>query len=106
MEKPLRAESDAPAKAQEVINKFEKCSRDHMLTFMNEDVCIAICKNWSAIDAGLNQAMKDMAKPVSTNESQINMNAILVAASQLISRMHELAEQGAGLITTVETKKV
>lgn len=99
MDKPLRSESDAPAKAQEVINKFEKCSRDHMLTFMNRDVCVAICKNWPEIDAGLNQAMKDMAKPVSTDEAQVNMNAILVAASQLISRMHEFAEKGASEIS-------
>jgi len=107
MEKPIRSESDAPAKAQEVLAKFEKCSRDHLLTYMDEDMCMTLAKAWPAIDTAINQALKDMAKPVPNAEAQVNMNAILIAGTQILSRIHEFAEKGGQLLTPdVTTTKV
>lgn len=100
--KPTKPLPTSPEEAQKIIDKFEKCSRDHLLTYHNDAVCISLAKNWKEIDAGLQQVLRDMAKPVPTEESQVNMNAILVAGSQIISRLHVLAERGADLVSTPE----
>ena len=102
MEKPTKALSKTPEEAQAILNKFANCSRDHLLTYNNNTVCIALAKNWKEIDAGLNQVLRDMAKPVATTEANVNMNGILTAGSQMISRLHELAVKGAELISTKE----
>ena len=102
MDKPTKPLPKSPEEAQKIISKFEKCSRDHLLTYCDDVICINLAKNWKEIDAGLQQVLRDMAKPVPTAEAQVNMNAILVAGSKIISRLHELAERGADLISTTE----
>lgn len=102
MDKPIKTAPTSPEKAQEVLDRFARCSRDHLLTMENDAVVMAIAKNWKEIDAGLNQALRDMSKACADGETEVNLNAILVAGQQLISRMHQFAEKGADLLSTTD----
>jgi hypothetical protein len=94
MDKPTRTVSNRSEEAERLVEVFRKSSRDHSSTLLDDEMCIALAQNHSAIEQALMQIQRDMSRPVATDEATKNLNAIFQAMSQINSRLLEMVDRG------------
>lgn len=93
-----RPTQDLVEQAKKVLNAQSMTSRDHRASFGDEDMLKIMAQSWSAWDQWFNQMQRDMARlPVTEGEAH-NLNALMLAFSQIVNRTLEAVEEGQNLL--------
>ena len=94
LNKPVTASGSSQEEADRLLRLYGKTSKDKFNQMNDVEFTTWVANNRDNLERLLLFIQRETARPAATQEVDVNLNAHMLAQSQILNRIYELAEAG------------
>lgn len=94
LHKPVAPQGNTQEEADRLLRLYGKTSKDRFNHLVDVEFTTWISNNLPELERLLLFIQRETARPAATKEVDVNLNAHMLAQSQILNRIYELAETG------------